>query len=274
MESSWKAAILRVLREADEPLHYKRISEAILSQGYYETEGATPADTVNAQISHSIKHQGDKSPFIRVGKGIFALNPLVSGSSADRRPSKKPVGASQKPSSVDDEDIEASDSIVHSFGMYWDRDQVAWKSSPSLFGRQQAQSKEVDFGAQKGIYILYDHHTPIYVGRSIDRPLGQRLWEHHSDRLKSRWNRFSWFGLLDVTESGSLKERPLSVTLASLIATLEAVLIESMEPPQNRRRGDDFSAVEYIQATDPVLREREIQSLMSSIESKLRIGQI
>jgi hypothetical protein len=271
MESSWEAAILRVLRETSEPLHYKRISEEVLSRGYYATDGATPADTVNSRISSSIKHKGDKSPFIRVGRGIFALNPLIATRSP--APHHKPRMASEKPSAVDDEDIETSDSIVHSFGMYWERDQVAWKANPSLLGRQQAQSKEVDFGAQRGIYLLYDHHTPIYVGRSIDRPLGQRLWEHTTDRLKSRWNRFSWFGLLYVTERGSLKERPLSVSLPSLIATLEAVLIESMEPPQNRRRGDDLSAVEYIQATDPLLRERELQSLMNNIQAKFRSGQ-
>lgn len=43
MEKSWKAAITRVLREADSPLHYSDISERILSEGYYQTEGATPA---------------------------------------------------------------------------------------------------------------------------------------------------------------------------------------------------------------------------------------
>ena len=271
MEPSWKAAILRVLRESSEPLHYKRISEEILSRGYYETQGATPADTVNSQISQSIKHQGEKSPFIRVGKGIFALNPHSSSKPAQNQ---KPSASRQNPGTLEDEDIEASDSIVHSFGMYWEREQVAWKNNPAIYGKQQAQSKEVDFGPQKGIYVLYDNHTPIYVGRSIDRPLGQRLWEHTADRLKTRWNRFSWFGLLDVNEDGSLRQRPLSVSLASLIATLEAVLIEAMEPPQNRKRGDDFSAVEYIQGSDPLLKERELQTLMANIQAKFRGGQI
>jgi hypothetical protein len=32
-----------------------------------------------------------------------------------------------------------------------------------------------------------------------------------------------------------------------MISTLEALLIKSLEPPQNRKRGDGFSAVEYIQ---------------------------
>jgi hypothetical protein len=73
MEKSWKEAIKKVLAESESPLHYTEISEQILSRGYYETEGATPAATVSAQLTSSIKHDGDKSPFIRVGKGIFAL---------------------------------------------------------------------------------------------------------------------------------------------------------------------------------------------------------
>ena len=141
-----------------------------------------------------------------------------------------------------------------------------------MFGQQQAASKPVDFGKQKGIYILYDHHTVVYVGRSIDRTLGTRLFEHTVDRLGSRWNRFSWFGLLDVTEAGNLREASVNISLASLVATLEALLIEALEPPQNRRRGDDFTVIEYIQDIDPELREKEIQNTLRAIEQKMRGG--
>ena len=83
---------------------------------------------------------------------------------------------------------------------------------------------------------------------------------------------FSWFGLLDATDDGGLKETPFSNSLSSIIASLEALLIEALEPPQNRKRGDDFSAIEYIQDIDPELREREIQSTLRSIEQKMRGG--
>lgn len=267
LEKSWKEAIKRVLAESAVPLHYTEISELILTRGYYETDGATPSATVNAQLATSIKHEGDKSPFIRVGKGVFALsgkNPLFE---ADSKTNNQ-----QKLETLIESDVESSDSIVHSFGMYWQRDLVVWRNDPRMFGKQQALSKPVDFGKQKGIYILYDHHTVVYVGRSIDRPLGKRLYEHTLDRLGSRWNRFSWFGLLDVTQEGNLRETPLSTSLASLIATLEALLIEALEPPQNRKRGDDFSAIEYIQDIDPELKEREIQNTLRSIEQKMRGG--
>lgn len=267
MGMSWREAIQKVLSEAEGPLHYAEISEQILSRGYYKTDGATPSATVNAQISSSIKHDGEKSPFVRVGKGTFSLR-AESTPLAPAKVTTKPK-TEEFPSEIDSE---GSESIIRSFGMYWQRDLVVWKNDPKMFGKQQALVKAVDFGRQKGIYILYDHHTVVYVGRAIDRPLGKRLYEHTIDRLGSRWNRFSWFGLLDVTNEGSLREVPVKATLAVLIATIEALLIEALEPPQNRKRGDDFSAIEYIQDIDPELKERELQNTLRAIEQKLRGG--
>jgi len=253
--------------ESPTPLHYRDISEQILSRGYLESDGATPSKTVNALIASSIKHDGNKSPFVRVGKGVFTLK----ADSISTSETFLPITSTQYPEIQIDSDI-SSDAIIHAFGMYWQRDLIVWHNEPSMYGKQQAKSTPVDFGKQKGIYILYDHHTAVYVGRSIDRPLGKRLYEHTIDRLGSRWNRFSWFGLLDVTQEGDLRELDLNTSLASLVATLEALLIETLEPPQNRKRGDDFSAIEYIQGIDPELKEREIQNTLRSIEQKMRGG--
>ena len=46
MEKSWKEAIKKVLAESSTALHYTEISEQILSRGYYETDGATPARAI------------------------------------------------------------------------------------------------------------------------------------------------------------------------------------------------------------------------------------
>ncbi|WP_411727450.1 GIY-YIG nuclease family protein [Methyloglobulus sp.] len=183
------------------------MSEQILSRGYYETDGATPAATVNAHISASIKHDGEKSPFVRIGKGIFTLKHKTTAFAT--------VSKEKTTENITAPEDETSDSIIHSFGMYWQRDLVVWRNDPKMYGKQQALSKPVDFGKQKGIYILYDHHTVVYVGRSIDRPLGKRMYEHTIDRLGSRWNRFSWFGLLDVTQEGNLRETALNTLYQS-----------------------------------------------------------
>lgn len=262
-ESSWREAIIRVLKESDGALHYTDITEQILSRGYYQTDGATPASTVNAHVAASIKHDGEKSPFVRVSKGTFGLS--------QKWLSNKAEVSTKEPTILPQAFFEdAPDSVIRCFGMYWQRDLVVWRSDPKLFGKQQLLAKAVDFGRQKGIYILYDQHTVTYVGRVTDRALGKRLYDHTLDRLSGRWNRFSWFGLLDVTPEGNLRELAFSATLTSMVATLEALLIEALEPPQNRKRGDDFSGIEYVQEVDPELKERQIQATLRAIEQKLR----
>lgn len=246
---SWKEAIVQVLRDSSEPLHYHDITERILARGIKRTAGATPDATVNAQIASSIKHDGPSSPFVRFAKGIFGLRDASPGTDAEEP---------------------GPDGIIRAFGMFWQRERVMWRRQPRLFGRQQVGARCVDFGGQRGVYILYDHHSAVYVGRATDRPLGQRLHEHTLDRLSGRWSRFSWFGLRGVSDEARLTEEHVMPTTASLVATFEALLIEALEPPQNRRRGDDFAGVEYIQDEDPELREQELQSTLRSIEAKLR----
>lgn len=280
MAMSWREAIERVLRESEGPLHYGEISEQVLARGYYHTDGATPDATVNAQITTSIKYEGDRSPFVKVGKGIYALrvaSAKVEPPEANGVPAAAPTPAAESKLEVPAAaaaaaapEADTDESVIRCLGMYWHRDLVVWRNEPRMYGKQQALSKPVDFGKQRGIYILYDQHTVVYVGRSVDRPLGRRLFEHTADRLGSRWNRFSWFGLLEVTDEGNLIDVPLKVSMPSLIATLEALLIEALEPPQNRKRGDDFSVMEYIQDIDPELKERELQTTLRAIEQRLR----
>jgi len=257
-DQSWKSAIITVLSESNEPLHYQEITERILSRGIKSTAGATPSATVNAQLTASIKRDGAASPFQRVGKGIFTLKASTTALSSP---------------SIEEPESDASDVAIQGFGMYWQRDLIVWRRQPKLYGRQQVGAKSVDFGAQRGIYILYDHHTVVYVGRSVERPLGQRLYEHTLDRLSGRWNRVSWFGLYGVADTGQLVEREQVLSFSSVVTALESILIETLEPPQNRRRGDDFTAVEYIQDIDPELREQELQSTLRNIEQKLRQSQ-
>lgn len=254
-EQSWKAAIITILSESKDPLHYREITERILTRGLKSKAGATPDATVNAQIAASIKHD-NASPFVRVARGTFALR-------------QKSATQNQV-----DPEAEESNAIIRAFGMYWQRDLIVWRRQPQLFGRQQAAAKSVDFGGQRGVYVLYDHHTVVYVGRAVERPLGQRLYEHMIDRLSGRWDRLSWFGLYGVSDAGELTEQPLASSFASVITAFEAILIETLEPPQNRRRGDEFTAVEYIQDVDPKLREQEIQRTLRVLEEQLRQPQL
>ena len=83
------------------------------------------------------------------------------------------------------------------------------------------------------------------------RNLISHLYEHTMDRLATRWDRFSWFGVLPVSENGVLGRMPDNFNSTNLLPALEAILIEALEPRQNRKTGDDLSSVEYIQRPDP-----------------------
>lgn len=260
-ESTWRKAINKVLASSPTPLHYNEITELIISEGLRTSVGATPAATVNAQISASIKHDGENSPYVRVSKGIFALKTRVSESSV--------VPKKLTPDVVESEDEEEQYEIITSFGMFWRKDAVEWVATPKLLGMQQIGATPVDFNKQLGIYLLYDGREVIYVGRTTDRPLGRRLYEHTIDRMSARWDRFSWFGLLPVSEDGVLGPLPIQYDAAKLIPALEAILIEALEPRQNRKRGDDLAAVEYLQRVDPEIEKKKVKATLDAALNKL-----
>lgn len=72
-------------------------------------------------------------------------------------------------------------------------------------------------------------------------------------------------------DNGSLRQidGTGSFSLENLITTMEALLIEGLEPPQNRKRGDDFRAIEFLQVTDPEIHKSKIVSLMDELKAKL-----
>jgi hypothetical protein len=260
-EMTWRKAIDKVLGSSPTPLHYNQITERIISEGLRKNLGATPASTVNAQITASIKHDGDSSPYIRVGKGTFSIR---SGKSTT------PVELPKlTPEVFESEESEEQYEIITSFGMFWRKEAIEWASTPKLLGMQQIGATPVDFFKQLGIYLLYDGREVIYVGRTTDRPLGRRLYEHTIDRMSARWDRFSWFGLLPVAETGQIGSLPATYDAAKLIPALEAILIEALEPRQNRKRGDDLAAVEYLQKVDPEIEKRKVKATLDRALNKL-----
>lgn len=260
---TWREAINKVLGASAVPRHYNEITELIIADGLRKNLGATPAATVSAQISASIKKDGEKSPFCRVGKGIYTLNQTKISSLVATAPN-------QLTASIESSDeIEEQYDIVSSFGMFWRRKAIEWTATPKILGMQQIGATPVDFNKQLGIYLLYDGREVIYIGRSTDRPLGRRLYEHTSDRMAARWDRFSWFGLLPVSEVGALGALPATYDALKMIPALEAILIEALEPRQNRKRGDDLSAVEYIQREDPEIQKRRVKASLELALNKL-----
>lgn len=260
-ELTWRRAIEKVLADAEGAMHYKDIAEEIVSRGLRVNVGATPPATVSANLTTSIAKDGDASPFQKVGRGEYILK------HKQQSPEKNKQEAGEAPEQA--QESEDQYEIISSFGMFWRRDFVDWNSSPKLLGMQQIGAEPVDFYRQVGIYLLYDGREIIYVGRSTDRPLGKRLYEHTADRLSTRWDRFSWFGLLPVSEKGKLGKLPEGYLATKIVPALEAILIEALEPRQNRKRGDDLSAVEYLQKEDPEIDRKKKKALLESALSKV-----
>ncbi|MEM7806653.1 MAG: HTH domain-containing protein [Planctomycetota bacterium] len=255
-ELTWREAVEKVLREAGEPMHYTDVADEIAKQELRINLGATPSTTVSATVGWDIRNHGDQSTFRRFGPGMIGLREAIEPPEPETPADSTPDG------SVSGE----VHGIVQALGMFWRRDRVEWKASPVLMGQQQPGSTPVDFSAQRGVYLLHDGRETVYVGRSVDRPLGRRLFEHTIDRLNGRWDRFSWFGLLGVDEGGHLHEVPNDgFGDAVIIEALEAVLIESLEPPLNRRRGDHLQEVEYLQAADPGYEQRQREQMVMSL---------
>lgn len=254
MDMQWQAAIEKVLDDADEPLHYTEIADRIMGAGLRQSVGATPAASVNATISMSLKNDGARSPFERVQRGHYWLRSRQAAQTAS-------VEADVASGLAED----AETGLVQALGMYWRRDEIGWESQ-RLLGQQHIGAAPVNFWDQRGVYLLYDGRHTVYVGRAIDQPIGRRIQQHTVDRHKDRWDRLSWFGVRGVSEDGELVDVDAATfSLDGLITTMEALLIESLEPPQNRRRGDGFSAVEFIQAADPDLERARQRALLDEL---------
>ena len=66
-------AAYKVLKDAGEPLHYKKITNRMRRKGLWQSTGRTPETTVNRDISEEIKNLGKNSRFCRVGSGMYAI---------------------------------------------------------------------------------------------------------------------------------------------------------------------------------------------------------
>lgn len=262
---TWKDAVVHILqqsRKGDEysPMHYRDITNAIIENNLIKTKGKTPANTVSAILT------GNKDLFESLGEGEFKLTTfgethgLGKGS---KNVTDAPKGVGQSNSQ---EEQHPFTKLIQSYGMYWVRDAINWHSNTRLLGVQSFGADAIDLSEMRGIYMLYDGREVIYVGQATDSIL-KRLIQHTKNRLATRWNRFSWFGIDGVGEDGKLIKIDNNVVtdINTLVDALEGILIEGLEPRQNRRQGDNFG-FEYYQEIDREVAKRkllsEVQKLM------------
>jgi hypothetical protein len=264
-ELKWKEAIIKVFEDEKKALHYTEIAELIAERGYRKSLGATPQDTVSANVTTDINTNKEKSIFAKVDRGIYILRKFLDDRS--QLISEEPEKQTETKEKLPKERLK----LVNAFGIFWNRNFVHWKSNPDLLGIQQIGATEVNFKDQRGIYLLYDGREIIYVGQAIEQTLGQRLKQHTSDRLSGRWDRFSWFGFYSVNDKGHLLDRKKfeSLDIQVLADTLESILIESVEPRQNRKQGNTLSGMEYLQQESSEIKKKRKEELIRELTEKL-----
>lgn len=206
-----------------------------------------------------------QNDLVRVDRGVYELAKSSPGP-VSLAPMDALV-ASESASPAASEGDADDTGFLNAFGMFWRREEVDWEQrGQTLLGAQLKAAQSINFADQVGVYILYSGDRVIYVGRITEPRLGPRLWDHTRDRLTGRWDRFSWFGVRAVADDGTLGHVPAgNFAVEMLVATMEALLIEGLEPPQNRRRGDGFNATEFIQTTDPQVERRRAQQFFQRL---------
>ena len=245
---TWTEAIITVLKKSkqngESSMHYADITDAIINkEKLRDNYGKTPQRTVSAFLTTHPKL------FENRNKGYYALTPegeLYTNKSKD----------DIDESIVIQETIaENKSNLIKAFGMYWDRSISIDIKHPKLLGRQYSKSKSidsVDLSKIRGLYLLYDRREVIYVGQAIKGSILDRLKAHTSDRHAGRWDRFSWFGIDDIHPiNGDIieTEENLTTSIYDIVNAFEGIMIEGLEPRQNRKAGNEFGD-EYIQISE------------------------
>ena len=250
-EITWEQAVLQILTEAAEPMYCGDIADEILRRGLKTTVGKTPNFTVAGVIS---RLRANGMDIIKTRPGVFYL--------------RRPEVAFSEVTPAADDDLDATDAsqnlAVAAYGLYWERDNVDW-SARRLLGYDLDPSPEqaIDFANQQGVYLLHSWQSVVYVGKTAAREGGlfQRLHNHHSRQVWSgKWERFSWFGLRRVDETGTIVDSPDSASKEVVTALMEAVLIETLRPSFNNQQGNYMGTL-YRQAIVPniaMARERAV----------------
>ena len=257
----WREALLRVYSEAEEPLDVRQAVERIAALGLRDfSNAATPERTANRDLLNMSREVG--TLIVRMAPGVYEYNDPDD---------PNPDELEEADKNLDDlESLEESQTIkVAACGLYWAKDAVTWGRGCRIMGQQVEGAAHVDFSEQQGVYLLYRGNSIVYVGRTTDS-LRARLKDHASKKNKSyRWDHFSWFGFRPVYDNGALGALPEGIQAADMIAVLETVLIEALEPPINGMRGDRMGEY-YIQVID---REEAGRRGIYSLQALLELAQ-
>jgi hypothetical protein len=277
MIMQWKYAIMKVLHDSPEPLHYSTIAEEIIRQNLRDRYSATPSITVNVnlwknQTLFEYIEDGDVSGWrLKDGVNPQEIVEMQRQYAIRATPLEQDIQQNEPvedQDQADDDQITTQEAIeavsktnfVTCWGWMWRRDACKIiNNSIQLLGIQNTRelSTYIDLTEQIGVYILYKDSQPIYVGQSKNLSIGRRLYEHSAKTTKwNKWNRFSWFGVYNINPETFKLLIPdgenENYTTDALINGLEGVLIEILETSNayNIKTGSGMSGSQFFQYTE------------------------
>ncbi|WP_436032308.1 winged helix-turn-helix domain-containing protein [Caulobacter sp. LjRoot300] len=65
-----------VLRRTNRPMTCRELATESLKLGLIRKHGTTPEKTLSTSLNRSITNRGISSPFIKVHRGLYGINPL------------------------------------------------------------------------------------------------------------------------------------------------------------------------------------------------------
>jgi hypothetical protein len=162
--------------------------------------------------------------------------------------------------------------IITHYGRFWNRELTDWDKRGELMGK--ANGNRLNIWNLKGIYLLHDYALQtVYVGQAgrDGGCLGNRIWQHCSDKHWGSWHYYSWFALrTDGTE--------IPNATSSVLNEMEDLFIYLLDPKNNEKRGtkegveevfQDFHQGEGVFSPFPIYRELEnLKIRLAAIEKR------
>ncbi|MBM4360512.1 MAG: restriction endonuclease [Deltaproteobacteria bacterium] len=199
------------------PLHYQQLADAIMAAGLVETDGATPAASLNAMIAVDIKRRGKESFFLRIKPGVFGLRGVhdAVAPSAVARDS----ATSMSTESAGDDRGEVADRVRIPFFPPYSELRHLLRIWPG-FPRKQVTALHTAFTELRGTpQNTVDWTAPAtWIPERLkggDRELAQAIWDGSKGTVNPRHTYGHWLlaqkyellrenstGALELTESG------------------------------------------------------------------------